>query len=83
MAENRRGKSPLGRQSLCFLPPVGLQGLSAQGLLGARMRRLRQGVRLQRPQAQGLSGVGGGALRLVVQAGRGRAGAAAVARAGD
>lgn len=49
------------------------------------MRRLRQGVRLQRPQARGLSGIGGGggALRLVVRAGRGRAGAAAVARAGD
>lgn len=45
------------------------------------MRRLWLGVHLQRPSARGLSGVGGGALRLVVQAGRGRAGAAAVARA--
>lgn len=70
-------------QPLCFLPPVGLQALWAQGLLGARMRRLQQVIRLQRPQARGLSGIGSGTLRLVVQAGRGRAGAAAVARAGD
>lgn len=47
------------------------------------MRRLQQVIRLQRPQARGLSGIGSGTLRLVVQAGRGRAGAAAVARAGD
>lgn len=71
MTEKRRGKPPLGSR-FAFFRQSNYRGLSAQGLLGARMRRLRQGVRLQRPQARGLSGINRGALRLVVRAGRGR-----------
>ena len=61
----------------------GAGGAKAAG--SARMRTPRRGVHPQRLRTLRASGVGGGggALRLVVRVGRGRAGTAAEARTGD
>lgn len=65
-------QAPFG-QLLGFLPPVIFIGAFGAGTAGSTHAQAVAGLHLQRPQARELSGSGGGALRLVAQAGCGRA----------